>query len=202
VLRDSDGVAAIAYRKVDGVDKGASVATAAISRLATGNLTPDEVDRLATQLRESKHANPVFGAIAAYCYDVTGDLNSIRRMVAFYEMNGQAAPYDIVLLSMIENDGRAADVPAIPTDDRRLQDGTLPDWLTRATPALRVSIAGRCPWLRQGWDFLSTPEDSELPLVDGLREIRGHLTRAPFTTLDKEGGRMLADKWQLKPFAG
>jgi hypothetical protein len=202
VLRDSDGVAAIVYRNVNGADKGASVATDAISRLATGNMTSDEVDRLATALRESKHVNPVFGAIAAYCYDLTGDLNSIRRMAAFYQINRQAAPYDIVFLSIIENDGRAANVPAIARDDRRVQDGTLPPWLTQATPAVRVSIAGRCPWLRQGWDFLSTPEDSELPLVDGLMQVRTHLTRAPFTTLDKEGGKTLADKWQLEPKPG
>src|SRR5581483_4054948 len=103
VLRDGDGVAAIVYRKVDGVDIGANVATNAISRLATGNMTFDDVDRLATDLRESKHVNPVFGAIAAYCYDLTGDLNSIRRMAAFYQFNNQAAPYDIVFLSLIQN---------------------------------------------------------------------------------------------------
>jgi hypothetical protein len=200
VLRDANGVAAVGYRTPRGDDAGAGVAADAVSRLVTGNLSSEEVDKLATRLRYEKHVNPVFGAIAAYCYDVTGDQNSIRRMAAFYALNGQEIPYDIVLMGMIGNDGKQARVPAVPKDDRRSGTG-LPDWLTAATPARSAHIAGRCPWLRQGWDFLSTAEGAELPLVDDLTAFRAHLTSSAFTTLNAEGGQMLAEKWQLQPSA-
>jgi hypothetical protein len=198
VLRARDGVAAIGYRTLQGDDPGAGVAADAVSRLVTGDLSSEEVDKLATRLKSEQHVNPVFGAIAAYCYDVTGDQNSIRRMAAFYGLNAEPAPYDIVLMGMIENDGEVARVPAVPKDDRRPRAG-LPDWLTAATAARSVRVAGRCPWLRQGWDFLSTPDDAELPLVDGLARFRAHLAPSAFTTLDARGGRMLAEQWELRP---
>jgi hypothetical protein len=198
VLRDANGVAAVGYRTPRGDDAGAGVAADAVSRLVTGNLSSEEVDKLATRLKSEKRVNPVFGAIAAYCYDVTGDQNSIRRMAASYALNAQEAPYDIVLMGMIENDGKEGRVPAVPKDDRRSRTD-LPDWLTVATSAQSVRIAGRCPWLRQGWDFLSAPEATELPLVDGLAQFRTHLTPSVFTTLNAQGGRMLAEKWELRP---
>jgi len=200
VLRAKDGVAAVGYRTRRGDDAGASVAADAVSRLVTGNLSSEEVDKLATRLKSERHVNPVFGAIAAYCYDVTGDQNSIRRMAAFYGLNAELVPYDVVLMGMIENDGKVAQVPAVPKDDRRSRAG-LPDWLTAATSAQSVRIAGRCPWLRQGWDFLSTSEDAELPLVGGLAQFRAHLAPSAFTTLDAQGGRMLAEQWELRPSA-
>ncbi|MBZ9994111.1 hypothetical protein [Mesorhizobium sp. BH1-1-4] len=198
LLRDRDGVAAISYRHVYGGNTGTSVAARAISRLVTGGLSVAEVDSLATELRHEKHVNPTLGAIAAYCYDVTGDLNSVRRMAAYYGQKGQAAPYDIVFLGMIENNGEMAQVPDVPKDRTRAEaDG--PVWLMARTNAVDVRIAGLCPWLRQGWDYLAAPEDAERPLVDGLDRFRPHLTRSVFTTLGRIGGRALAEKWQLMP---
>jgi hypothetical protein len=200
MMRDAEGVAAISYRHIYGSAKGTgtSLTATVISRLLTGDLSVDEVDKLATQLRYDKHVNPVFGAIAAYCYDVTGDLNSIRRMAAYYGLRGQAAPYDVVFMGMIENDGAMAHVPEVPRDARR-RKGKPPHWLTEPTSAEDVRIAGRCPWLRQGWDFLSAPEDTELPLVDGLDRFRASLTASVFTTLNRDGGEALTEKWRLRP---
>ncbi len=198
MLRDDEGVAAISYREINGNEAKTGVAATVISRLLTGDLSADEVDNFATQLRYEKHVNPVFGAIAAYCYDVTGDLNSIRRMAAYYGKRGQATPYDIVFMGMIKNDGKMAHVPEVPRDARR-REGKPPDWLTEPTSAGDVRIAGRCPWLRQGWDFLSTPEDTELPLVDGLDRFRTSLTASVFTTLNRDGGEALAERWGLQP---
>jgi hypothetical protein len=199
VLRDIEGVAAISYRAEWDRDAGAEGAAAdAISLLATGKLSADIVDKLATRLRTQKHVNPAFGAIAAYCYDVTGDLNSIRRVAYYYGSAEQPVPYDVALLGMMESDGQWAQVPAVPQDDRR-SPGDWPFWVTAKTEAQKVRIAGSCPWLRQGWDFVVAPEDVERPLVDGLAPFRAHLRSSPFTTLDAEGGRMLAAKWGLRP---
>jgi hypothetical protein len=195
VLRDRDGVAAISYSHVYGDEANTSAGASAISQLVTGTLSVKEVDKLATSLRHEKHANPVFGAIAAYCYDVTGDLNSIRRMAAYYGQRDQAAPYDIVFMGMIENDGTVARVPNVPKDRRRRER---PDWVSERMEAVDVRVAGRCPWLRQGWDFLSSPDDAERPLVNDLDRFRKHLTRSVFTTLDKRGGRELVERWRLQ----
>jgi hypothetical protein len=119
-------------------------------------------------------------------------------MAAYYGRKGQAAPFDVIFLGMIQNDGALAHVPDVPRDVR-LREGNPPPWLTAPTEAKDVRIAGRCPWLRQGWDFLSAPEDVELSLVDGLDRFRPSLTSSIFTTLDTEGGAALTEKWQLKP---
>lgn len=198
VLRDIEGVAAISYRAEWDRNAGAEGAAAnAISLLATGKLSAGVIDKLATSLRTQKHVNPAFGAIAAYCYDVTGDLNSIRRVAYYYGSADQPVPYDVVLLGMMESDGQSAQVPEVPQDDRRSL-GDWPFWVTAATTARAVRIAGSCPWLRQGWDFVVAPEDVERPLVDGLAPFRAHLRSSTFTTLDAEGGRMLAAKWGLR----
>jgi hypothetical protein len=202
VLRDLEGVAAISYRAEWDRDAGAEGAAAnAISLLATGKLSVNVVDRLATKLRTQKHVNPAFGAIAAYCYDAAGDLDSIRRVASYYGSMGQPVPYDVVLLGIMESDGQSAQVPAVPQDDRRSL-GDWPFWVTAATPAQNVRIAGRCPWLRQGWDFVVAPEDVERPLVDGLAGFRAHLKSSVFTTLDAEGGSKLAEKWGFRPVTG
>jgi hypothetical protein len=199
MLRDEEGVAAVSYRHIYADKRSTEVAANVISRVVTGDLSVAEIDNLAMKLRYDKHVNPVFGAIAAYCYDVTGDLNSIRRMAAFYGQRGQASPYDIVHMGMIENDGAIAHVAEVPEDSRR-RAGKPPRWLTERTAPQNVRIAGRCPWLRQGWDFLTVPEDTGLSRVDGLYSFRGELTASVFTTLKRDGGSALAVKWQLQPW--
>lgn len=198
MLRDDTGVAALSYQPVHYPEKGALVAAEAIHQMVTGELSADELDALATRLRNEKHLNPVFGAISAHCYDVTGDVDSIRRMAAFYAMRGQAAPYDVIFMALVENDGQTAKIPEVPRETRR-PAGNWPSWLVQKTNEADVRIAGRCPWLRQGWDFVGNPESAEMPLVYGLANLRPHLTAAAFTTLDQEGGKQLVNLWGLKP---
>lgn len=198
MLRDKDGVAALSYREIYGTERETEIGADAVGRLVTGDLSVAEVDELATELRYEKHVNPVFGAIAAYCYDLTGDLDSIRRMAFYYGDRGQAIPFDIVFMGMIENDSFIAHVPEVPEDERR-RPGEPPRWLSERTPSVEGRIAGRCPLLRQGWDFLAAPEDVELPLVDQLGSFRGELTVSAFTTLKQRGGRALAERWHLRP---
>lgn len=196
VVRDHEGVAVISYRPESGPDEGAEAVEAAAARLVTGKLTRDELDQLATRLRHAKHANPIFGAIAAYCYDLTGDLDSITRMAFYYAGRGQPVPYDIAFMGMLESNGQIVDIPPVRRDRRRTGRG-LPEWLTAETPSAHAPIAGRCPWLRQGWDFVSTPEDEERPLVTGLEEVRRDLQPSIFTTLNAKGGNRLIDRWSL-----
>lgn len=198
VLGDSAGVHALNYRPAFGHDESTTLTSRIVSELALGSVNAAALDRLATDLRHYKHINPVFGAIAAYCYEVTGDLDSTRRMAYFYAMNGQPAPYDVAYMAMLENDGVKARVPKVEADTQRRARG-LPMWLVGATGAAEVKIGGRCPWLRQGWDFLSAPEDVERAMAGALADLRPHLRASAFTTLDAAGGRELADRWGLKP---
>lgn len=199
VVRDNDGVAVISYRPTDGPEPGSDEVASVAARLVTGKLSAAELDRLATELRHAKHANPMFGAIAAYCYDLTGDLDSIARMAFYYARRNQPVPYDIAFMGMLENDGQIARVPAVG-HDRRRREPDLPRWLVAETEATTVPIAGRCPWLRQGWDFVAAPEDRERPLVRWLEDVRRELQPAIFTTLSADGGRFLANRWGMQPW--
>jgi hypothetical protein len=142
--------------------------------------------------------------IAAYLYDVIGDLDSIRRMAYFYTLNNQPIPYDIAFMGMIPTerlgDGQLlAHVPAVPERTKRHQDREpLPSWVTRNTPAAGGLVAGRCPWLKQGWDHAASPEEVELPMVDGLAAERRHLKPSNFTVLNASGGQGLIQRWGLK----
>lgn len=195
---DAVGIQAVNYSTVH-AHRIDTVNTAhIISELRTGKLNAQMIDQQAIELRQYKHVNPVFGAIAAHCYDVIGDFNSARRMAFYYAMNGQPAPYDVVFMAMLENDGETAAVLAVEADSHR-QNAGLPEWLVGATYATSVNIGGRCPWLRQGWDFMSAPEDVEKAMVGNLGALRGYLKPAPFTTLDTMGGEALVQIWGLQP---
>jgi len=196
IVRDSHGVTALSYHAPGRADPGTAVAAEAIKRMVTGQLSAEAIDALAADLRNDKHVNPVLGSIAAYCYDITGDLDSIRRMAWYYDANQQAAPYDLIFLATLLNDGRTADVPAVPEDARRPHSG--PAWLWSKTSARRVRIAGRCPWLTQGWDFLESADIVERAMTRNLIDLRAHLQPATFTTFDAEAGRAAVTRWNLE----
>ena len=203
VIRDEEGVTGIAYFRPSKIDKYYEYSYRktidAIAAMASGSLSVEEVTAIATSLRHDKHLNPAFGSLAAYCYDVVGDLGNIRRMAYFYVMNGQAIPYDIVLMGMIHSHGGTAYVPAVAK--RKSSDLELPIWATESTPATEGSIAGRCPWLRQGWDYLAVPVDVERPLVGDLVSFRAGLKHSNFTSLDRDHGMALVQQWRLKGVA-
>ena len=171
-----------------------------LSRMQSGDLPPSSVDEVAADLRRSKHGNPVLGAICAYLYDYAGDVDSIRRMAYFYVSCGQPIPYDIALMGELDTShgpfGHMADVPAI---DERPTDGgpTLPKYVTKATAASNGPVGGLCPWLRQGWDFVEAPTDSEKALVQSLPGISRHLLPETFTSFGREGGEILVKHWNM-----
>lgn len=180
-----------------------------IARLRNGQLGANDVDKLAVQLREQKHLNPVLGAIAAYLYDYSGDIDSIRRMAYFYVANGQPIPYDIAFMGMLNTvpDDHAcltANVPAVAartkevTRSQQPRQLRLPRWVTQRTEKIHGPVAGLCPWLRRGWDFVQAPEEAERALVAGLSDVRQYLLPSDFTAFTSEGGKRLIALWNLE----
>lgn len=172
-----------------------------LGRMQSGDLPPSRVDEVAADLRESKHGNPVLGAICAYLYDYAGDVDSIRRMAYFYVSRGQPIPYDIALMGELDTGygsfGHTADVPAI--EARSADAGSnLPHFVTTATTASNGPVGGFCPWLRQGWDFVEAPTDRERALVQAVPDISKHLLPETFTSFGREGGEILVDHWGME----
>lgn len=198
VVRDAAGVIAISFisPSADPHGGGAQIVRKALAQLQTRTLAAADADALAIKLRDGKHSNPVLGAIAAYCYDLTGDMDSIRRMAGFYRQHGQPVPYDIALLGMLDSAGGMAQVPAVARDLRR-DPAQVPPWVVQAVEAGPVPVAGRCPWLRQGWDYVVSSEPEEQWLTAGLAGFAPHLQQSAFTTFDEAGGTGLAGIWGL-----
>src|SRR5690606_16248804 len=105
--------------------------------------------------------NPMLGAISAYLYDYAGDVESIRRMAAFYIERRQPIPFEIALLGgfavTIEDGDLFANVDAVPARADH-PNGRLPRYVTAAMSGGVQAVAGLCPWLRQGWDLVD-PDD-------------------------------------------
>lgn len=191
----------------DGLEGGDSRrAVDVLVRMQAGELVPSQVDEVAALLRQNKHGNPVLGAICAYLYDYAGDLDSIRRMAFFYVSQGQPIPFDIALMGELrafegdDGDHYVAQAPAVQARTHSKSRARLPDFVSRATPEAAGPVAGFCPWLRQGWDFIQAPSDREAALVQGLPDIRRHLLPETFTSFDQEGGMILAKHWGMERY--
>jgi Caspase domain len=172
-----------------------------IAQMETGNLSAQQSDAMATDMRMMKHVNPVLGAICAYLYDYTGDLDNIRRMAYYYARNKQPIPFDIALMGKLKMwDGTDGEISAyVPAVLRRAPDthsGRQPFWTTSATEAVNGKVAGRCPWLRQGWTFVDDANYDSVP-VPMLAKPHKYLRPQSFTSLDRAGGLKLAKLWKL-----
>lgn len=199
--RDAQGTNGWLFREYYEHNGSSDPAVEILSRMQSGDLPPSQVDKVAAVLRRYKHGNPVLGAICSYLYDFTGDLDSIRRMAFFYARHGQPIPYDIALMGeLLTRRGGLdfmVDVPAVqsrPLKDRR----GLPDFVTNETSHVVGPVGGRCPWLRQGWDFVEAPTDREAALVQNLPDVRNHLLPETFTSFDRKGGRILTSFWEME----
>lgn len=172
-----------------------------VARMQAGLIAPAEIGTVAAAIRAQKHSNPMLGAIAAYLYDYIGDRDNIRRMAWYYKDHKQPVPYDVALMGVMESreaeDGSLQ--IAIPEVPKAAQGPNLPSYTTQATPAVdEWRVAGRCPWLRQGWDFVAAPEDAEKALANGLGQLIPHLLRSNFTAFDRKGGERSIQLWRLK----
>lgn len=163
-------------------------AARAVAKTATGQLLGQPYD-VAAKLREMKHMDPVYGALASYLYARGSEIDEIRRLLYFYGKNGQPAPFDAVLLARIpitrSESGWSAHVPAVRERPPRSPTEAARGYTFEATPAIDVSVAGGFPWLRQGWALL---EDDFRPDFRKLYRFARHLAPSTFTTFVPEIG--------------
>ncbi|WP_437331790.1 hypothetical protein [Sorangium sp. So ce394] len=199
ILCDDFGSSALVYGTVWGGYFASKAAIEALGRMERGGLRASDILDEAVDLRHKKHVDPVLGAVSAYLYDAIGDLDNIRRMASAYHENHQAIPYDVALLAQLEahvgSDGLLhVDIPAVPAREPRTEKEKRFSWTHRATPPARAVVAGFWPLLRQGWAFLDDP----VLAAPELLELASHLTRARFSTLDREGAMRLSTLFGLQ----
>lgn len=136
----------------------------AISLLAkahAGLLSQEEIIDTAAMLRYGKHRIITLGCIAAQLYDAIRDVDSLCSIAAFYAMNHQPVPLDIILYgggTVSEYDGRLyADIPEVAAREPRTLGENRQSFTYRATPGFKKHpIAGRIPWMRQAWSAVAT----------------------------------------------
>ncbi|KYF90739.1 hypothetical protein BE20_16760 [Sorangium cellulosum] len=199
ILCDDFGSSALVYGTVWGGYFASKAAIEALGRMERGGLRASDILDEAVDLRHKKHVDPVLGAVSAYLYDSIGDLDNIRRMASAYHENDQPIPYDVALLAQLEahvgSDGLIrVDIPAVPAREPRTEKESRFSWTHRAMPPSRAVVAGFWPLLRQGWAFLDDP----VLATPELLELTSHLTRARFSTLDREGAGRLSTLFGLQ----
>lgn len=168
----------------------------ALKGLMTGVLGANLVGLVAARLRRVKHADPLYGIVAAYLYDRAGDIDSIRRVCAFYSLHGQAVPFDIALLARVPMDwvpglGLFIDIPEI-AEDPVAREAELPSYVWQSMESVEhVPVAGLAPILSAGWARLATLSQTDLHQY--LARFNPYLAEAPFATLlgDRMGARLI-----------
>lgn len=174
-----------------------------IDDLQAGNLAADQVDDIAARLRSAKHVNPTLGAIASYLYDYSGDIDSIRRMAFFYCYYGQAIPFDVAFMGLLPSTesghgGLVTEVPPVRERPYSAANQNLPRWVTDATSPAMGEIGGLWPWLRQGWQFMESPEPEEKAVAENLSDVAAFLLPSQFSSFKAEGARILVRKFNLE----
>jgi hypothetical protein len=76
-------------------------AAEALKGLSGGTLNAEDAAILAADMRYLKHADPMYGIVAAYLYNAIGDVSNIRRMCYYYHKNKQDVPFDIAMLAQL-----------------------------------------------------------------------------------------------------
>lgn len=200
VLRSHNAVSAVAY---DGEDNMFRRSTEALIELTQGIRNPARMKSVADEIRRSKHANPVLGAIAAYLYRGISDVDNIRRMAYYYALKRQPVPFDIALLGEmpVEPDGSGGYIVRVPAVARRpdnLDSGDSPQFTWEDTPEIAGLLGGCCPWLTMGWDYPPNHSfQAQAHRQDGM--AAGLVRPSTFTLLDASVGARLARDWGLHP---
>ena len=102
-------------------------AAEALKGLSARTLNAEDTAILAEDMRYAKHADPMYGVVAAYLYNAIGDVSNIRRMCYYYKYHDQDVPFDIAMLAGLElkrrpDSGFYVEVPevtAVPRAERR-----------------------------------------------------------------------------------
>jgi hypothetical protein len=159
-------------------------AAEALKGLSSGVLRSGDIPVIAADMRRLKHADPLYGIVAAYLYHRIGDIDNIRRMCAYYQQHGQDVPFDIAMMAQLKlqrriNGGFVVDVPKISEvpQDKRSPDA--PYFVWAAMKKARVGVAGVTPLLRVGWQNLgASPHAVHKRCLD----LTDHLTDSPIAT--------------------
>ena len=169
------------------------IAEVGVATAVTGGVS--DPFKLATQLRERKHADPVLGALAAYAYARAGAIEDIRRLCHFYVEEGQPVPFDAVLLARVPVQRVGldlfAEIPSVSAREPRNELEEEHEYSYRGTAGGLVTVAGSFPWLRQGWALL---DDDFRTHFRRLSPFAQALLPTVFTTLSSNAGRELATK--------
>jgi hypothetical protein len=199
---DARGVSAAAY---DFGGELTSTMESVITRLEKSALRGNDAHRLASELGREKYTNPILGVLVAYLYDAIGDLQGIRRMAFNFAILGQSVPYDIALLARLHGGGADSVTVTVPRKSPRA--GSIIDGRTaRSThnevrSSIVASVSGLWPWMRQGWPLLNSNDVSSSWVHPDLHSLTSCLQPSRFTTMNEEGGRLLADLFDMAPNA-
>jgi hypothetical protein len=159
-------------------------AAEALKGLSAGTLNAEDTAILAEDMRYRKHADPMYGIVAAYLYNAIGDVGNIRRMCSYYQLHQQDVPFDIAMLAQLElkqrvDGGFRVEVPEVaelPAAERR---ANAPSYVWEKTLATTVDVAGVTPLLRSGWQHIQA---SRHEVHRKCWELTAHLTECPIAT--------------------
>src|SRR5262249_31377422 len=136
-------------------------AAEALKGLSGGTLNGEDTAILAADMRYLKHADPMYGIVAAYLYNAIGDVPSIRRMCFYYKKNEQDVPFDIAMLAQLKLEAPPSgvfyvEVPRVGDLPAAHRPPTAPELVWEKPPAATVNVAGVIPLLRTGWQHIQT----------------------------------------------
>lgn len=169
-----------------------------LAQAHAGLLSREEIINTAMMLRQGKHRIITLGCIVAQFYDAIRDVDSLRSIAAFYAMNDQPVPLDIILYgggSISECNGRLyANIPEVTAREPRTPEESKQSFAYEATPGFKKHpIAGRIPWMRQAWGAVATTSCDTSGLDWRRRALSAmeHLAPGTFTILRPQGHEAL-----------
>lgn len=165
-----------------------------LAKAHAGLLSQQEIIDEAAMLRYGKHRIITLGCIVAQLYDAIRDVDSLCSIAAFYAMNNQPVPLDIILYgggTISDYEGRLyADIPEVSAREPRTPGESRQKFTHEATPGFRkYPVAGRIPWMRQAWGAVATASFDESGLDWRRRALRAmeYLAPGAFTITRPEG---------------
>lgn len=169
-----------------------------LAQAHAGLLSREKIIETAAMLRYGKHRIITLGCIAAQFYDAIRDVDSLRSMAAFYAMNHQPVPLDIVLYGggTIRDDGDRlyADIPAVAVREPRTAQEQRHRFTYDETPGFNNHpIAGRVPWMREAWGAVATAscDDSAVHWRSQALAAMKYLAPGTFTVVRPRGRKSL-----------
>lgn len=169
-----------------------------LAQAHAGLLSREEIIDTAAMLRYGKHRIITLGCIVAQFYDAIRDVVSLRSIAAFYAMNNQPVPLDIILYgggTISDYGGRLyANIPEVAARQPRTSAESSQSFTYEGTPGFeKHPIAGRIPWMRQAWGAVATAscDRSGLDWRRTALSAMEYLAPGTFTILQPRGREAL-----------